>query len=67
MDAAIKSHPYPGYTTAELLRLATDGHPAYDAMLAEIARRQKAAAGDISVMFPTERLRYAQQTKEQAP
>lgn len=65
MDAAIKYRPYPSYTTAELLRLAANGHPASDAMLAEIARRQKVAAGDISVMFPTERLRYAQQTKEQ--
>ncbi len=66
MDAAIKSHPYPGYTTAELLQIATGGHPASDAMLDEIARRQKAAAGDISVMFPTERLRYAQKQGNRA-
>ena len=60
MDAAIKHRPYPSYTTAELRRLVADKHPASDAMLAEIARRQKVAAGDISVMFPTERLRHAQ-------
>ncbi len=67
-DAAFKTAKYPGYTTAELQAFIAD----YDSstavdqvrapqaiadMKAEIERRAKVAAGDVSVMTDGERLR----------
>lgn len=61
MDASFKVAAYPGYTTAEL-KSAVDAvapGPATERMVAEIARRERAAAGDASVMTDGERLRHA--------
>lgn len=66
-DAAFKTAAFPAYTTAALKdRLAgTDGNPLPLAeetaakMRAEIARREKVAAGDVSVMSAGERLRHS--------
>lgn len=56
-DAAFRTGKYPAYTTAQLegFIAAGEGHPA---MIGEIERRAKVAAGDVSVMTPGERLRH---------
>lgn len=60
-DAAFKSAPFPGYTTQHLRDYAP-GCPegVRRQMEAEIARREKRDAGDVSVMTDGERLHYAQ-------
>lgn len=66
MDAAFKTAPFPGYTTAELKaavarrreepRILTNNHM-IDQLEAEIERRAKVEAGDYSVATDGERLR----------
>ena len=61
-DAAFKSAPFAAYTSAELRAAVERGENSADArakMVMEIARREKVAAGDVSVMTPGERLRHA--------
>ena len=65
MDAAFKTAAYPAYTTAELRRWLAehasgtrqfaDGQ--YHKICAELTRRAKRDAGDVSVMTDGERLR----------
>lgn len=57
MDAAFKTAPFPGYTTAELEAFIARGSAKAPAMRLEIERRAKVAAGDRSVMTDGERLR----------
>lgn len=59
-DAAFPTWRYPAYTTPELESFVAEGRPPEiaDAMRAEIARRAAVAAGDVSVMTPSERLRH---------
>lgn len=59
-DAALQSRPWPGHTSKELQAFIDAGHERSELMAAEIARRVLVEAGDVSVMFPTERLRHAQ-------
>lgn len=59
MDAAFATAAYPGNTTAELRRAIEAGRDTTGKMAAEIERRERAAAGDVSVMTPGERLRHA--------
>ena len=58
-DAAFKSAPFAAYTSAELQAAINRGEDPRLAMRFEIARREKVAAGDVSVMTPGERLRHA--------
>lgn len=55
MDAAF-NRPFPGYTLDQLRHAAAAGN-ATDAMIAEVARREAVAAGDVAKMLPHERLR----------
>ena len=58
MDSAFKSRPFAGYTTQQLRDIASgETEGTRRQMEAEIARREKVAAGDESVMTPSERLR----------
>lgn len=63
MDAAFKTAPYPSYTTMQLQIFIKEPHQLNAAtvakMQAEVDRRAKVAAGDVSVMTPGERLRRA--------
>jgi len=71
MDAAFATAKYPGYTTAELgcmLIKHEERRVIYPAnqlkdIRAEIARRAKVDAGDVSVMTPGERLRFVKTGK----
>lgn len=61
-DAAFKTAAYSAYTTQELRYMADNlpraaGNRAV--MEAEIARRERVKTGDVSVMTPGERLRFA--------
>lgn len=61
MDAAFQSRPWPSLTSAELAAAIikpTTPDERRTAMKAELDRRAKVAAGDVSVMFPAERLRH---------
>lgn len=66
-DSAFKTASYPAYTTADLRRwLAahTEGKTLlaagqYHKVCAELTRRAKRDAGDVSVMTDGERLRFA--------
>jgi len=65
MDAGFKSAAFPGYTTDELKAFLA-GNPlpsAVENMKAEIERRERAAAGDTSVMTDGERLRFVRTGK----
>ena len=57
MDNAF-SRPFPGFTLVDLkTRVAAGvGSPA---IVAEVTRREAVAAGDVSQMYPSERLRAA--------
>ena len=57
-DAAFKTAPYAAYTTDHLIAAIANGNGT-EKMVAEVARRAKRDAGDVSVMMPGERLRYA--------
>lgn len=65
-DAAFKTAAYPAYTTAELRDYVSGGFDYNGSAKAEIDRRAKVAAGDVSVMTPGERLRYSQQKRPMA-
>jgi len=56
-DSAFPTGRFPGYTVAELEAAIAAGRGGAD-MLVEIERRNRAAAGDISMMTPSERLRF---------
>jgi hypothetical protein len=61
-DSAFKTAPFAAYTTKELTAAVDRAETAADArvkMVAEIARRAQRDAGDVSVMYPAERLRFA--------
>lgn len=63
MDAAFKTAPFSGYTTAQLTRFLNVGamdDAKANAMAAELVRREAVASGDRSKMTPGERLRAAQ-------
>jgi hypothetical protein len=65
MDAAFKSAPYPSATTAQLREMAVKAEGDKKAiMLAEIERRARRDAGDVSVMTPGERLRRIRATAD---
>ncbi|RWC28144.1 MAG: hypothetical protein EOS70_27935 [Mesorhizobium sp.] len=55
-DAAFKTAAYPGLTTGQLRDAVMNKRN--DAMEAEIARRERVAVGDVSVMTDGERLRH---------
>lgn len=55
-DAAFATAAYPSYTTKELLAFISAGR-GNEKMVAEVARRDRVAAGDVSVMTSAERLR----------
>lgn len=74
MDAAFKTAAFPGFTTQKLRERVAGwevnnaaaraaglhaGVDIYERMRSEIERREKVAAGDVSVMTPGERLRHA--------
>lgn len=62
MDSALTARPFPSMTTQQLRdyapRCPADVLPKVEA---EIARREKVAAGDVTVMTPVERLRHNDQ------
>lgn len=62
MDSGFKSRPFPAYTLTELRNMVAAG-AASAAVVAEVARREKAIAGDVSVMSDGERLRFARTGK----
>lgn len=60
-DSAFKSAPFAAYTTKELaasVERASAPAETIAKMVAEIARRAQRDAGDVSVMYPGERLRF---------
>lgn len=61
-DAAFKTAAFPGYTTNELRAAVAEGR-GNETIVREIARREKALAGDTSVMTDGERLRFARTGK----
>lgn len=63
MDTALKTRPFPSYTAKELEGFIAAGRDAEGRMAAEVARRQKVEAGDFSVMFPSERLRFVERAR----
>lgn len=65
MDSAFPTAAYPGYTTDQLRTMALTSVNA-PKMLAEIARRERVAAGDMSVATPGERLRHVQAQRKGA-
>ncbi|RUW96608.1 hypothetical protein EOA27_38575 [Mesorhizobium sp. M2A.F.Ca.ET.037.01.1.1] len=62
-DTAFKTAPYGSYTTATLRVWAEQEGVDTAPYLAEIARREAVAAGDVSVMTPGERLRFIRHGK----
>jgi hypothetical protein len=61
-DSAFKTAPFAAYTSAQLREAVERGENSADArakMIMEIARRVQRDAGDVSVMYPAERLRFA--------
>jgi len=69
MDAAFPTGAYPAYTVAELKLMVllheegrvTQPAKALGIIKGEITRRDRVAAGDVSVMTPGERLRAARE------
>jgi hypothetical protein len=60
-DSAFKTAPFAAYTSAQLREAVERGENSADArakMIMEIARRAQRDAGDVSVMYPAERLRF---------
>jgi len=66
MDSAFKTAPYPGYTIGQLRVMAAKGSDNAPIMLAEIARRERVYAGDVSVMTAGERLTHASRIRNAA-
>lgn len=61
-DAAFKTALYPGYTTQQLREWAPSRPEGVRRQMeAEIARRERRDAVDVSVMTDGERLRYSKQ------
>ena len=66
MDSAFCTAPFPGHTTEELHQFLAEriagtrnmSHERRALMEGEIARRERVAQGDVSVMTPGERLRH---------
>lgn len=65
-DAAFTTARYPGHSTDELKAAIEAGRDENGWMAEEIARREKVAAGDVSVMTPGERLRYFRNNPDKA-
>ncbi len=63
MDTAFKSPPFSSYTTGQLSQFLIDGRDNDGSIAREIERRTKVMAGDVSVMFDGERLRFARTGK----
>lgn len=65
MDSAFKSAPYSGYTTRELQQSfrRQENEETRDKMLAELVRRRRVAAGDMSVATDGEKLRAVREGK----
>lgn len=63
MDAAFNAGAYPAYTTAQLEAALAEGRipEVAERMRAELDRRARVAAGDVSAMTPGERLRHVRQ------
>jgi hypothetical protein len=59
MDNAFSGRAFPGFTTAQLKTAVAEGRGT-EKMVAEIARREAVASGDMSKASPAERLRAAQ-------
>lgn len=57
MDSAFEAGKYPGYTLEQLRSWVAEGR-GNDVVLAEIDRRERAAAGDVEAMTPGERLQW---------
>jgi hypothetical protein len=60
-DAAFKTAPFAAYTTKELMAAVERKENSEDArakMILEVVRRAQRDAGDVSVMYPAERLRF---------
>jgi hypothetical protein len=66
MDSAFETAPYPGYTIGQLRVMASKSSDKAPIMLAEIARRERVYAGDVSVMTAGERLAYASRNRSAA-
>jgi hypothetical protein len=66
-DAAFKTGAYPGYTTDQLRKMMETSHLEVKMRMSdEILRRERVAAGDVSVMTPGERLRFYRTSPEAA-
>lgn len=63
MDSAFKTAAYSGYTTDQLRQMVSRPSANARAMWAEIDRRERVAAGDMSVATPGERLAYVKSNK----
>lgn len=64
-DAAFKTAAFPGFTTAQLRAALDDGgrdRISRNKIETEIARRDRVAAGDVSMMTDGERLRFARKS-----
>lgn len=61
-DSAFANHPYPSYTTKDLIALIRDT-PSNTLMANEIIRRNFRAMGDMSIMSAGERLSYIRATR----
>ncbi len=59
MDNAFATKPFGSYTVSNLEAFIAEGRDTEGKMAAEVARRAKVKAGDVSVMTPAERLRFA--------
>lgn len=65
-DTAFKTAPFPGFTSAQLRAALDDGgrdRISRDKIETELARRDRIAAGDVSMMTPGERLRFIRSGK----
>ena len=62
MDSAFAHAAYPGYTTDDLRHMLRT-RPGCAPIMNEVYRRERVAAGDMSVATPGERLAYAKANK----
>lgn len=61
-DSAFANHPYPSYTTLDLIA-SIRKTPSNAVMANEIIRRNFRAMGDMSIMSAGERLRHIRATR----
>ena len=62
MDSAFPTAAYPGYTTDDLRHMLRT-RPGCAPIMNEVYRRERVAAGDMSVATPGERLAYVKANK----